>query len=179
MRRPFLLKQRGKIWYYRLAGHATFHSTGQTSKTAAMNYAQEALARNEPPPRPRLQDYTADFYRWDTCEWIRRQHAKGRRFSRQVADARRSQLDVDSGRTLPVIPAKVTTESGQPYQRFRGKPSNFGWLPEWVVGMTGMGRCASASLIEQASGFPQQRGRRGHGQREDQHAQDQRHYSSA
>ena len=86
---------------------------------------------------------------------------------------------VDSGRTLPVIPANVTTESGQPYQRFRGKPSNFGWLPEWVVGMTGMGRCASASLIEQASGFPQQRGRRGHGQREDQHAQDQRHYSSA
>ena len=59
---------------------------------------------------------------------------------------------VDSGRTLPVIPANVTTESGQPYQRFRGKPSNFGWLPEWVVGMTGMDRCASASLIEQASG---------------------------
>ena len=88
-------------------------------------------------------------------------------------------LGVDSGRALPGIPANVTTESGQPYQRFRGKPSNFGWLPEWVVGMTGMGRCASASLIEQASGFPQQRGRRGHGQREDQHAQDQRHYSSA
>ena len=61
-------------------------------------------------------------------------------------------LAVDSGRTLPVIPANVTTESGQPYQRFRGKPSNFGWLPEWVVGMTGMDRRASASLIEQASG---------------------------
>ena len=60
--------------------------------------------------------------------------------------------DVDSGRALPVIPANVTSESGQPYQRFRGKPSNFGWLPEWVVGMTGMDRCASASLIEQASG---------------------------
>ena len=59
---------------------------------------------------------------------------------------------VDSGRTLPGIPANVTTESGQPYQRFRGKPSNFGWLPEWVVGMTGMDRRASASLIEQASG---------------------------
>ena len=89
------------------------------------------------------------------------------------------ELFVDSGRTLPVIPANVTTESGQPYQRFRGKPSNFGWPPEWVVGMTGMDRCASASLIEQASGSPQQRGRRSHGQREDQHAQDQRHYSSA
>ena len=90
-----------------------------------------------------------------------------------------SHQGVDSGRTLPVIPANVTTESGQPYQRFRGKPSNFGWLPEWVVGMTGMDRCASASLIEQASGSPQQRGRRSHGQREDRHAQDQRHYSSA
>ena len=36
-------------------------------------------------------------------------------------------LDVDSGRTLPVIPANVTTESGQPYQRFRGKPSNLSY----------------------------------------------------
>ena len=58
-----------------------------------MNYAQEALVRNEPPPRPRPKEYAADFCRWDTCDWIRRQHAKGRRFSRQVADARRSQLE--------------------------------------------------------------------------------------
>ena len=49
--------------------------------------------RNGPPPRPRLKEYVADFYRWDTCNWIRRQHAKGRRFSRQVADSRRSRLE--------------------------------------------------------------------------------------
>ena len=61
---------------------------------------------------------------------------------------------VECGRTLPGIPANVTTESGQPYQRSRGKPSNSGWLPKWVVGMTGMDRCASASLIEQASRSP-------------------------
>ena len=59
---------------------------------------------------------------------------------------------VDSGRALPGIPGNVTTESGQPYQRFRGKPSNFGWLPESVVGMTGTDRRASTSLIEEASG---------------------------
>ena len=87
---------------------------------------------------------------------------------------------VDSGRALPDIPANVTTESGQPYQRFRGKPSNFGWLPEWVVGMTGMDRCASASLYRAGFWFPASSGgTRSHGQREDQHAQDQRHYSSA
>ena len=35
MKRPFLLKKRGKYWYYRLSNEATFHSTGQTSRNKA------------------------------------------------------------------------------------------------------------------------------------------------
>lgn len=35
MKRPFLLKKRGKNWYYRLANEQTFHSTGQKSRPAA------------------------------------------------------------------------------------------------------------------------------------------------
>ena len=60
MQRPYLLKKRAQIWYYRLANENTFHSTGQTSKTAAINFAQQRLDRRaHRVTAPRLREYAA------------------------------------------------------------------------------------------------------------------------
>ena len=95
MRQPYLLKKRGRVWYSRLAHEKTFHSTGQTSKASAAAVAQ-SLASQElvgAKTAPRFESYAADFYVWQKCEWIARQHAKGRRFSQPVARSRRSHLE--------------------------------------------------------------------------------------
>jgi hypothetical protein len=38
LKRPYLLKKRGKVWYYRLADELTFHSTGLTFESRAHNH---------------------------------------------------------------------------------------------------------------------------------------------
>ena len=45
MKRPFLLHKRGKIWYVRLEGQKTFHSTGLTSKKDAETYARREVGK--------------------------------------------------------------------------------------------------------------------------------------
>jgi integrase len=42
---------------------------------------------------PTLRQYAANFFKWGQCGWIRRQHAKGRSFSKGVAKLRRAQLE--------------------------------------------------------------------------------------
>ena len=112
--------------------------------------AQEVIfAQRNPPGRLGLSDFTATGHLGVTIAGAPLTHLL---YHFRLPYSGFEYADVDSGRALPGIPANVTTESGQPYQRFRGKPSNFGWLPEWVVRMTGTDRRASASLNEQASG---------------------------
>ena len=87
----FQLWKRGKYFYFRLQGEKTFHSTGQTSKMRAIDKIYVLLrdgAKNE----IKLVDYAKDFFIWEKCSWIKRQHAKGRPFSKPVADHRRAHL---------------------------------------------------------------------------------------
>jgi len=41
---------------------------------------------------PTLAEYAKDFYVWDRCSWIKRQHAKGRGFNEQWAQSLRAML---------------------------------------------------------------------------------------
>jgi len=98
MKRAFLLKQRGDIWYVRYAGEDTFHSTGLTNRDRAEDFAYRQI--HEHSVRQdiirgaifTLEDFTHDFFQWDTCRWVARQRAKKRSFTRAVADNRRAHL---------------------------------------------------------------------------------------
>lgn len=94
MKRPYLLTKRGKVWYYRLAGEKTFHSTGQSVESKAHRFALGRLqqGQNRSGSTRTLREYASEFFLWDRCPWIRRQHAKGRSFSISVAKNRRSHL---------------------------------------------------------------------------------------
>ena len=94
MKRPYLLKKRGAVWYWRLADQLTFHSTGQTAESKAHNFAATVLQQKQRRlPAVNLEQYAKDFFVWDRCQWIHRQHSKGHPFSRTVAADRRAHLD--------------------------------------------------------------------------------------
>jgi integrase len=95
MRRPYLLHKRGKVWYYRLAGQRTFHSTGQAVESKAHAYALAVIQQKESRQQlsqATLKEYARDFFDWERCPWIQRQHSKGHSFSRTVAADRRAHL---------------------------------------------------------------------------------------
>ena len=90
-------RKQGPIWYfwYWDQGKRVYKSTGfgKREKGKAREFAENHLVSLESAPNaPILRDYARDFFLWDRCPWIRRQHAKGRPFSPAVARSRRSQL---------------------------------------------------------------------------------------
>jgi len=92
MKRPYLLSKRGKVWYYKLPHETTYHSTGQTSRVSAERHVQ-AFVRKPESTNVSLRDFTTDFFIWEKCSWIQRQHARHHPFSRAVAAGRRAHLD--------------------------------------------------------------------------------------
>ena len=91
MKLPFQLWQRGNYFYYRLPGEKSFHSTGLKSKRQAIDLIYERIRQGKT-TETKLGKYAKIFFTWDKCEWIRRQHAKGRDFSKATADMRRGHL---------------------------------------------------------------------------------------
>jgi integrase len=92
MKRPFTLHKRGKVWYYKLAGEATAHSTGKPTRAAAERFCQEAVARVKP-AETMLREFTKDFFIYGRCTWIKKQLAHGQSFGRLNARNRRGHLD--------------------------------------------------------------------------------------
>jgi integrase len=96
----YLWERRGK-WYYRSPEEKTFHSTGvlveprrkNRNRDKALAWALKKLGKDEAHKIPTLGEYAKDFFIWDCCEWIRRQHLKGRPFSKGVAKNRRAYLE--------------------------------------------------------------------------------------
>lgn len=93
-------RKRGKVWYfwYWQDDRRVFRSTGYgvREKWRARQKAEQFLAglhQRGSARAPTLREYAADFFLWDRCAWIQRQHAKGRPFSRAVAQNRRSHLE--------------------------------------------------------------------------------------
>ena len=94
MKRKYLLKKRGKFWYYKLSYEEAFHSTGHTTRALAESIVLEIIQGNDQGREMiTLNDYSKDFYKWGNCSWIERQHAKGRSFSKTMSKLRRSQLE--------------------------------------------------------------------------------------
>jgi hypothetical protein len=69
MKRPFVLKRRGKYWYYRLANQKTYHSPGQTLRSYAEdwiinkhNLLPEPKARLEKAEEASLIDFPSSLY---------------------------------------------------------------------------------------------------------------------
>jgi len=87
-------RKKGYVWYfwYWKDGVRKYQSTGKTNKKEAGLYAEIFLNAKAPKQIPTLARYTRDFYIWDHCPWIKRQHAKGRSFSRTMAQMRRAHL---------------------------------------------------------------------------------------
>jgi len=67
MKRPYLLKKRGKYWYYRLSDDITFHSTGETAKARAEEYVlNTAIPKgselDKKRKEPTFKEYSGSFY---------------------------------------------------------------------------------------------------------------------
>jgi integrase len=67
-------------------------STGESTKGRAREFAENLLAEGAVRD-PRLEDFARDFFKWESCAWIARQHAKGRPFGRYQARTRRAHLE--------------------------------------------------------------------------------------
>ena len=95
MRHEFtLFRRKGqKVWYfyYYEGSKRKARSTGKTLKYEAEQETHKFLTSGEN-QNITLEEFTKDFFVWDCCSWIRRQHAKGRSFSEAVADSRRGHV---------------------------------------------------------------------------------------
>ena len=66
--------KRGKVYYYRLPGEKTFHTTKQTNKALARSYVSRVMNEGKP-NKSTLEQYARDFFVWNKCQWIIRQKA--------------------------------------------------------------------------------------------------------
>ena len=77
--------------------------------------------------QPILEDFARDFFEWESSSWIRRQHAKGRRFCKSIAKCRQGHLDKyilpHFGKTL--IGRRQHVPSGQAEDPVRPKRHSF------------------------------------------------------
>lgn len=78
--------------YYDEAGKRIYKATGKKKKYEAVAFIEEFLELKDNTPQT-LNDYTKTFFLWEQCNWIKRQHAKGKSFTISVAKFRRSHLD--------------------------------------------------------------------------------------
>jgi hypothetical protein len=93
-----LFKRKGNktyYFYYRDAdGNRIARSTGKTVEAQAKAEAEKFLGDQKPTKRsPTLEKFATNFFDWERSDWIRRQHAKGRPFSKAVAQFRHIHLD--------------------------------------------------------------------------------------
>lgn len=92
--------KKGVIWYfsyYDETRRRRIKSTGKNRKYEAELFAEEYLDSLDQSQKT-LEEYSKTFFVWEECLWIKRQHAKGKRFSKGIAHLRRSHL---TGYILP------------------------------------------------------------------------------
>ena len=105
MKRPYLLKKRGKYWYYRLATETSFHSTGKTHRS----HAEDWIVNKHnliPQPKPRqnsvegpspvdvnLLEYLQPFFLWNHCPHVTRLREEGKAISEGYVKKQRRRME--------------------------------------------------------------------------------------
>ena len=85
-------RKKGYVWYFKLPGEKTGHSTGKTSKREAIDFVEaEVLSRTAQPVT--LGDYLAPFFVWDECPHIRRLRTEGKSISPRYAKDQRRRIE--------------------------------------------------------------------------------------
>lgn len=86
--------KKGVVWfftYYDKNGKRKTKSTGKSLKYEAESFVEDFLESLDQ-SQTTLEEYAKTFFVWDECLWIKRQHAKGKQFSKGIAQLRRSHL---------------------------------------------------------------------------------------
>ena len=94
-RKPFTLLKRPPqgVWYYKLAGEDTRHSTGQTSKAFAERFVVSIIKGEAQQNRSqRLGEFAKHLFVRGECDWITRSEQKGWIITREMAQMRRGHL---------------------------------------------------------------------------------------
>jgi len=89
-----LFRRKGQTVYYFAyvkGGKRIYRSTGETIKRDAKKYADKYL-KEKAKEKVLFGDFAKDFYIWDSCPWIKKQHGYGRRFSKEHAKSKRALL---------------------------------------------------------------------------------------
>ncbi len=109
--RKFYLLLRGRVWYYRLRGELTFHTTHCTDRDQALEFVYTRVLAGRHGSGETLAEFVSRrrFFEWGRCEWIQRQHTAGHSFSRPVADQRKAHLE---GHILPAFGATSLRDLG-------------------------------------------------------------------
>ena len=94
-RKPYVLHKRplarGHVWYYKLPGEKTAHSTGKSSKREAIDFVEtQVLPRTT--GQLTLGEYLAPYFVWDKCPHARRLRTEGKSISPRYAGDQRSRI---------------------------------------------------------------------------------------
>ena len=86
-------KKKGYVWYYRLPGDKTGHSTGKTLKREAIEFVEREIERRKE-NRVNLGQYLQPYFVWGKCPHIRRLRIEGKSISPQYANAQRRRIEM-------------------------------------------------------------------------------------
>ena len=114
MKRKFLLWKRsgkhGDVFYYRLPGETSFHSTGRDSKMRAIDYVYEKLTQGKT-SQLTFKEYAEPYFVWETCPRVARLVDEGKSIGRMHVRKSRRWLDLHifKDRRFSSLPMKDIT----------------------------------------------------------------------
>lgn len=86
-------KRKGHVWYYRIPGDNTGHSTGKTLKRDAIEFVECEIRRRIENPVT-LGQYLQPYFVWLKCPHIRRLRTERKSISPQYAHAQRRRMEM-------------------------------------------------------------------------------------
>ena len=88
-------KKTGYVWYFKLPGEKTGHSTGKTTKRDAIDFVEnEILASLERRGRTTLGEYLEPYFVWDKCPHVRRLRTEGKSISPTYTKDQRRRIEM-------------------------------------------------------------------------------------
>ena len=90
MKRRILYKKRGKVWYYKFADEASYHTTGQSVRAEAEKWIEHHAPKGDDTT---LGTYLEPYYVWDRCPLVAYRTKHRGSMGIEHARAQRSRLD--------------------------------------------------------------------------------------